>query len=162
MSKRIASTNELINTFDQIIDNTIDKSDFRTRIEKSIGKSLSDSDLIEYMEKFYDFVFENIEFDLNHLQRFLGFYLKPEKLDEFIDDFVIEIGGFDPAFSLATIAHKIMSNAERTSYIKKEKGKYVVKSKNNPDWSGGSYDTKEEAEKRLRQVEMFKYIMKKK
>ena len=36
------------------------------------------------------------------------------------------------------------------------KGEYGVSSPNNPDWSGGCYPTKEEAEERLKQVEMFK------
>ena len=40
--------------------------------------------------------------------------------------------------------------------IRKEKGQYCVKSPNNPDWNGGCYDSKEEAEKRLQQVEFFK------
>lgn len=47
------------------------------------------------------------------------------------------------------------------AYIKKikedGKTKYEVKSESNPDWSGGKYDTKEEAEDRLRQVEFFKH-----
>lgn len=42
------------------------------------------------------------------------------------------------------------------SYIKKENGKYCVRSEDNPDWNGGCYDTKEEAEERLREVEYFK------
>ncbi|HKZ42214.1 MAG TPA: hypothetical protein VJ044_14720, partial [Candidatus Hodarchaeales archaeon] len=42
--------------------------------------------------------------------------------------------------------------------IVKEKGKYCVKSPKNPDWSGGCYDTKEEAEDRLDEVEMFKHM----
>lgn len=48
--------------------------------------------------------------------------------------------------------------SDYTGYIKEEKGKYCVKSKSNPDWSGGCYDTKEEAESRLKQVEMFKHM----
>lgn len=44
----------------------------------------------------------------------------------------------------------------KTAYIKKEKGKYCVKSEKNPDWSGGCYDSKKRAEERLKQVEMFK------
>lgn len=46
---------------------------------------------------------------------------------------------------------------ESVSYVKKEKGKYCVKSEHNPDWSGGCYDTKEEANERLRQVEAAKH-----
>lgn len=46
----------------------------------------------------------------------------------------------------------------RVSYIKKEKGKYCVKSEKNSDWNGGCYDTKAEAEHRLQQVEMFKHM----
>lgn len=49
---------------------------------------------------------------------------------------------------------------QKTSYISKEKGKYCVKSRNNPDWSGGCYDTKKEAEKRLKQVEAIKHAKK--
>jgi len=52
---------------------------------------------------------------------------------------------------------RIEATEERTAYIKKEKGKWCVKSKNNPDWSGGCYDTKKEAEERLKQVEAAKY-----
>lgn len=44
----------------------------------------------------------------------------------------------------------------RTSIIRKEKGKWCVRSPSNPDWNGGCYDTKAEAEERLRQVEYFK------
>jgi hypothetical protein len=65
------------------------------------------------------------------------------------------------AFSLANIAMRIVEASEkRTAYIKKEKGKWCVKSPNNPKWSGGCYDTKAEAEKRLGQVEMFKHMKK--
>ena len=41
--------------------------------------------------------------------------------------------------------------------IRKEKGQYCVRSPNNPDWNGGCYDTKDEAEDRLKQVEFFKH-----
>jgi hypothetical protein len=42
--------------------------------------------------------------------------------------------------------------------VRKEKGKgYCVKSPNNPDWNGGCYPTKGEAEKRLSEVEWFKH-----
>ncbi len=38
-----------------------------------------------------------------------------------------------------------------------EKDEWCVKSENNPDWSGGCYDSKKKAEKRLQQVEYFKH-----
>lgn len=41
--------------------------------------------------------------------------------------------------------------------IRKEKGQFCVRSPNNPDWNGGCFDTKGEAEKRLKQVEFFKH-----
>jgi len=67
------------------------------------------------------------------------------------------------AFSLANIAMRMVESAEHTSYIKKTKGKgYCVKSKDSPDWSGGCYPTKGEAQKRLNQVEMFKHMKGKK
>jgi len=45
----------------------------------------------------------------------------------------------------------------KEAVIRKEKGKgYCVKSPNNPDWNGGCYPSKGEAEKRLEQVEWFK------
>lgn len=44
----------------------------------------------------------------------------------------------------------------RSAVIREENGKWCVRSPDNPDWSGGCYDTKEEAEERLRQVEYFK------
>lgn len=40
--------------------------------------------------------------------------------------------------------------------IKKEDGEFCVRSPDNKDWSGGCYETKGEAEKRLNQVEYFK------
>lgn len=46
---------------------------------------------------------------------------------------------------------------DRTAVIRKEKGQYCVRSPDNPDWNGGCYDTKAEAEERLRQVEYFKH-----
>jgi hypothetical protein len=61
------------------------------------------------------------------------------------------------------LINNIYSFAKLTkfAYIKKiqEDGKikYEVKSESNPDWSGGIYNTKEEAEDRLRQVEFFKH-----
>ncbi len=45
----------------------------------------------------------------------------------------------------------------RTAVIRKEKGQYCVRSPNNPDWNGGCYDTKGEAEDRLKAVEYFKH-----
>lgn len=45
----------------------------------------------------------------------------------------------------------------KEAVIRKEKGKgYCVKSPNNPDWNGGCYPSKGEAEERLEQVEYFK------
>jgi hypothetical protein len=61
--------------------------------------------------------------------------------------------GVDPL--LLSIARRIAT--DRVGYIKKEKGKYCVKSESNSDWSGGCYDTKSEAEDRLGEVEYFKH-----
>ncbi|HED38639.1 MAG TPA: hypothetical protein ENI76_10420 [Ignavibacteria bacterium] len=76
------------------------------------------------------------------------------------------------AFRMADIALRIASiddesdpsGSEQTSaemhigYIQHKGDKWCVKSHNNKDWSGGCYDTKHEAEKRLKQVEMFKHM----
>lgn len=50
--------------------------------------------------------------------------------------------------------------SEHTSIVKKTPGKeeYCVKSEKNPDWSGGCYKSKEKANNRLKQVEMFKHM----
>lgn len=59
------------------------------------------------------------------------------------------------------IASKLTLSTNHVGYIKKHgPGKYEVKSRNNPDWSGGTYKTKAEAEKRLERVEMFKSMAK--
>lgn len=51
-----------------------------------------------------------------------------------------------------------ISGVKSVGYVKKIPGKgYCVKSKKNPDWNGGCYKTKAEAEKRLRQIEFFKH-----
>ncbi len=59
--------------------------------------------------------------------------------------------------NLFDIAIRI-SGIETIGKILKKKGKWCVVS-GNPDssWSGGCFDTKAEAEKRLRQVEYFKH-----
>ncbi len=44
----------------------------------------------------------------------------------------------------------------KLAVIVREKGQYCVRSPNNPDWNGGCFDKKEDAEKRLKQVEFFK------
>ena len=52
-----------------------------------------------------------------------------------------------------------IAEIQRTSYIKKIKGKgYCVMPKDSSSsWSGGCYPTKAEAEDRLRTVEYFKH-----
>jgi hypothetical protein len=52
----------------------------------------------------------------------------------------------------------------RVSYVKKtpDKEEWCVKSESNPDWSGGCYPSKTQAEGRLSQVEMFKNMKRKK
>lgn len=56
-----------------------------------------------------------------------------------------------------TPALRLVARFKREAIIRKEKGKgYCVKSPSNPDWNGGCYPSKGEAEKRLEQVEYFK------
>jgi hypothetical protein len=70
------------------------------------------------------------------------------------------------ADELSSLLAGLLKTAEiyTNSYIKpkKQKGKtvYEVKSPKNDDWSGGTFPTKEKAEKRLKEVEMFKHIKK--
>ena len=47
---------------------------------------------------------------------------------------------------------------DRKSYISHENGEYCVRSENNPDWSGGCYKSRAEAEDRLAQVERIKHM----
>jgi hypothetical protein len=49
---------------------------------------------------------------------------------------------------------------EHTSIIRKtpDKEEWCVRSEKNPDWSGGCYPSKAQAEQRLKNVEMFKHI----
>lgn len=58
------------------------------------------------------------------------------------------------------------SELRKEAYIKrvqvKGKTKYEVKSKKNPDWSGGTYSALEAAKERLKEVEKFKHMKKKK
>jgi hypothetical protein len=44
--------------------------------------------------------------------------------------------------------------------IRKEKGEYCVRSPKNKSWSGGCFDTKDDAEERLREVEVLKHLKK--
>lgn len=54
----------------------------------------------------------------------------------------------------------VVTQQEQTGVIRKTPGKneWCVKSEKNPDWNGGCYPSKEKAEERLRQVEMFKHL----
>lgn len=51
---------------------------------------------------------------------------------------------------------------KKEAYIKNVqvdgKDKFEVKSPKNPNWSGGTYNTKEEAKDRLKEVEMLKHM----
>jgi hypothetical protein len=50
---------------------------------------------------------------------------------------------------------------EHVSVITEESGKFCVRSEDpESNWSGGCYDSMEEAQARLNQVEMFKHIKK--
>ena len=49
-----------------------------------------------------------------------------------------------------------ITGSSRVAVIRKEKGKFCVRSPYNPDWNGGCYDTEDEAKKRLHEVEYFK------
>jgi len=49
-----------------------------------------------------------------------------------------------------------MPLSDRQAVIREEHGQYCVRSPNNPKWNGGCFDSKEKAEKRLKQVEFFK------
>lgn len=55
----------------------------------------------------------------------------------------------------------VVSGSVRIAYIEKlGPKKYKVRSENNPKWSGGTYDSRVKAEKRLQQIEMFKSMAK--
>jgi len=49
------------------------------------------------------------------------------------------------------------SQIEKTAVIRKEKGKWCVRSPDNPDWNGGCYNSEEKAKARLKEVEYFKH-----
>lgn len=56
-----------------------------------------------------------------------------------------------------TPARRLVARFRLEAVIRKEKGQYCVKSPDNPNWNGGCYPSKGEAEKRLEQVEWFKH-----
>jgi hypothetical protein len=59
----------------------------------------------------------------------------------------------------ARVAASFVSSVEETGVVRKTPGKgYCVKSEKNPDWSGGCYPTKGEADDRLKEVEKFKHM----
>jgi hypothetical protein len=55
-----------------------------------------------------------------------------------------------------TFAKRVVARFKREAVIRKEHGEYCVRSPNNPDWNGGCYPSKGQAEKRLHEVEYFK------
>jgi hypothetical protein len=61
----------------------------------------------------------------------------------------------DP-FRLASIAQRV-ANLHRVAYLEKKGDKWCVRSEHNPSWNGGCYESKGEAQHRLRQVEFFKH-----
>jgi len=54
------------------------------------------------------------------------------------------------------VAYMFQAAMLKDAVIREEDGKYCVRSPNNPNWNGGCYDTKGEAEDRLKEVEFFK------
>jgi hypothetical protein len=59
---------------------------------------------------------------------------------------------------LAIAARVAAEPVDKTGVVKKTPGKgYCVKSEKNPDWSGGCYPSKGEANERLEQVEAAKH-----
>ncbi len=77
-------------------------------------------------------------------------------------------GLYEEADDVTSLLNLLTKYAEisKRAYIEavkvKGKTKYKVRSEKNKDWSGGVYPTKEQAEKRLAEVEMFKHMKKKK
>ena len=75
---------------------------------------------------------------------------------------------YKEADELTSILNFITKIAEinKEAYIQqtksKGKTKYVVRSEKSPNWHGGTYASRSEAEKRLAEVEMFKHIKKRK
>ena len=57
---------------------------------------------------------------------------------------------------MTTLADRV-AQRYKEAVIRKEKGEYCVRSPDNPDWNGGCYQSKGEAERRLKQVEWFKH-----
>lgn len=64
--------------------------------------------------------------------------------------------------SKASLPRGETANVETISDVIKTPGEdeWCVVSPNNPDWSGGCYPSKNRAEKRLDEVEMFKHMNK--
>lgn len=54
------------------------------------------------------------------------------------------------------LAMKVASRFLKTAVIREEGGKFCVRSPNNPKWNGGCFQSKAEAEARLKSVEYFK------
>lgn len=60
--------------------------------------------------------------------------------------------------NIAEISKTALKKEAKVVEVQRDgKTKYEVQSESNKDWSGGIFDTREEAEKRLRQVEYFKH-----
>jgi len=57
---------------------------------------------------------------------------------------------------------KLADQFFKLAYIKKEiidgKPYYVIHSEKNKSWTGGKYKSRKAAEKRLKQIEMFKHM----
>jgi len=89
--------------------------------------------------------------------------LLPAEVDEVPDaDVPVVDVPISDAFLLPSIATRVAESLGRTSKIVEKGGEFCVKSENNPDWSGGCYPSREKANKRLEQVEMFKHMKGKK
>jgi hypothetical protein len=81
----------------------------------------------------------------------------PGKVPEIVRDMFTRVLPQVRTASAERVAHRFEAEMLQTAVIRHEKGKgYCVRSPNNPDWNGGCYDSKGEAERRLKQVEYFK------
>jgi hypothetical protein len=124
----------------------------------SIEPSQIDSPNIEKMEVTADVLDE----DYGNIQNFIAELNEIDRMIEEDSETRYDIDSMN--YNLVKVLYSLEYligvglRSKRVAKIVKEKGKYCVKSEKNPDWSGGCYDSKQEAQGRLNEVEMFKHM----
>lgn len=112
MAKRLATVDDVINAFDQAIENWAQSK------TKELAKTYGQEEASKMAESLADWIYKDIDLDPSHLQRFVNFYVNDVKLSDALDEFLEGFG--NDASMVATSLHMISSRISASKSPQKE------------------------------------------